>query len=81
MSCMSPGKQDLLKITFDDDVDGNTFVYPSENSLLEDPDQQSPSPTPDIIPNGQSPPSKLKTNTSIGNSNFESKWVSKIRII
>ncbi|KAG8180003.1 hypothetical protein JTE90_020958 [Oedothorax gibbosus] len=55
-----------LKITFDDDVDGNTFVYPSENSLLEDPEKSS---TNEMIPNGQHPPnSKLKTNTSIGSS-------------
>ncbi|GFW74236.1 uncharacterized protein TNCV_2524401 [Trichonephila clavipes] len=63
----------LLKITFDDDVDGNTFVYPSENSLLEELDRSlSPSTSGnEIIPNGQPPPptpSKLKTNTSIGNS-------------
>ncbi|GBM21741.1 hypothetical protein AVEN_118273-1 [Araneus ventricosus] len=62
-----------LKITFDDDVDGNTFVYPSETSLLEDMDRTLSPTTPpenEIIPNGQPPPasSKLKTNTSIGNS-------------
>ncbi|CAL1270664.1 unnamed protein product [Larinioides sclopetarius] len=62
-----------LKITFDDEVDGNTFVYPSETSLLEDMDRSLSPTTPpenEIIPNGQPPPasSKLKTNTSIGNS-------------
>ncbi|GFQ90382.1 uncharacterized protein TNCT_256921 [Trichonephila clavata] len=71
-SILSTRNKDL-KITFDDDVDSNTFVYPSENSLLEEPDR-SLSPTTsgnEIIPNGQPPPPtplKLKTNTSIGNS-------------
>ncbi|XP_055942390.1 uncharacterized protein LOC129972319 [Argiope bruennichi] len=62
-----------LKITFDDDVDSNTFVYPSETSLLEEMDRSLSPTTPpenEIIPNGQPPPSssKLKINTSIGNS-------------
>ncbi|GFS70491.1 uncharacterized protein NPIL_692561 [Nephila pilipes] len=71
-SILSTRNKDL-KITFDDDVDNNTFVYPSENSLMEELDHSiSPTTSGDeIIPNGQPPPSapsKLKTNTSIGNS-------------
>ncbi|XP_054719708.1 muscle M-line assembly protein unc-89-like [Uloborus diversus] len=58
-----------LKITFDDEVDKNTFVYPSESSMIEETDGRSLSPAPsdnEIIPNGQPPPNKLKTNTVIG---------------
>lgn len=63
-----------LKIKFDDDVDSNTFVYPSESSLLEDPERSLSPPLngdSETIPNGQHPP-KLKANTVIGNSSESS---------
>ncbi|XP_015929710.2 uncharacterized protein [Parasteatoda tepidariorum] len=70
-SILSTRNKDL-KITFDDDTDNNTFVYPSESSLLEDSDR-SASPTSsanEVIPNDQPPPTppKLKANTVIGSS-------------
>lgn len=57
-----------LKIQFNEEVDSNTFIYPSESSLLEE-SERTKSPTEnEVIPNSQSPTSKLKSNTTIGSS-------------